>query len=750
VSGQQAAAQPSTPAPYPGLLRKLMAVVRPEFRNDRLAFDPADPVFGGALCHVPGCGRTSRVRNLCRWHYLQWSEEKPNVDEFIATARTQWRRYTPPASCQVPGCRYGRRARRVCSRHYHRWKQEGRPELETWLTTATSAEAQNPPPTCRIAYCDLWVHASTPFCHTHAGAWRRHGKPNVEQFTSRYDDETTLNREHIDLRGLGPHLRLELQYVFQCRRDNAQAKVNPGEAQRLINFIAASGVSSLLDRPEQIWRQYLPPADRKSSTAQLLYARRQIEDLAFGRGWDVEYPRDVWRLRNLAINAPIAHLRFGHIAQPWLKELAKRWARWRLTKGLSAGVAARGTRVLARFSAFLASPTANVTSIADVDRSLLERYLADLHAEFGDRKLRGEHIEHLNGFLTVLRQHRWVDNLPASARFFSEDYPKRGERLPRALAEHVMAQVERPDNLDRWDCPAQRLITLILIRCGLRVGDACRLPADCVVHDADGAPYLRYYNHKMKREALVPIDEELLREIAQQRQRVTQRWPQGTPVLFPRPTRNVAGAHPTNGDAYRLGLRRWLQRCDIRDEHARPVTLTPHQWRHTLGTLLINRNVPQHVVQKILDHDSAEMTAHYARLADTTVREHWERARKVNISGETVTYDPDGQLSEAVWAKQRLSRATQALPNGYCGLPLARSCPHANSCLTCPMFLTTADFLPQHRQQHRQTLQIISAAEARSQARMVEMNRQVADNLEKIIKALECDHGTERVSDDAS
>jgi hypothetical protein len=46
--------------------------------------------------------------------------------------------------------------------------------------------------------------------------------------------------------------------------------------------------------------------------------------------------------------------------------------------------------------------------------------------------------------------------------------------------------------------------------------------------------------------------------------------------------------------------------------------------------VLINRDVPQHVVQKILDHDSPAMTGHYARLSDKTVREHWEKARKVN------------------------------------------------------------------------------------------------------------------------
>ena len=145
------------------------------------------------------------------------------------------------------------------------------------------------------------------------------------------------------------------------------------------------------------------------------------------------------------------------------------------------------------------------------------------------------------------------------------------------------------------------------------------------------------------------------------------------------------------------------------------------------------------MVQKILDHDSPVMTAHYARLSDTTVRRHWEAARKVNALGETVTVDPEGPLAEAAWAKHRLGQATQALPNGYCGLPLVQTCPHANACLTCPLFITTGEFLPQHRAQRQQTLQIITAAQARGQTRMVAMNQQVADNLEKIITSLEDD-----------
>ena len=99
--------------------------------------------------------------------------------------------------------------------------------------------------------------------------------------------------------------------------------------------------------------------------------------------------------------------------------------------------------------------------------------------------------------------------------------------------------------------------------------------------------------------------------------------------------------------------------------------LTPHQWRHTLGTRLINRDVPQEVVRRILDHDSPQMTAHYARLHDTTVRRALGSRPQGRHHRPHSHLRPDGPLADAAWAKQRLARATQALPNGYCGLPAA-------------------------------------------------------------------------------
>ena len=125
------------------------------------------------------------------------------------------------------------------------------------------------------------------------------------------------------------------------------------------------------------------------------------------------------------------------------------------------------------------------------------------------------------------------------------------------------------------------------------------------------------------------------------------------------------------------------------------------------------------------------------RLHDTTVRRHWEAARKVDITGEVVALDPAGPLAEAAWAKQRLGRATQALPNGFCGLPVQKTCPHANACLTCPVFVTTPDFLTEHLDHLRSTKRLIAQAETAGQTRVVEMNRHVAANLESIIGAIQ-------------
>ena len=292
-----------------------------------------------------------------------------------------------------------------------------------------------------------------------------------------------------------------------------------------------------------------------------------------------------------------------------------------------------------RFSEFLT--LVGVDRLAEIDRPMLERYLAWVNTLPGGRGAKKSRISGIALLLQTIRHHGWDDTLPATAVLLPGDCPPpTREVITRKLAEHVMAQVESAANLDRWEDPACALDHCDPRPVRAAISSARTLAFDCLLHDAQGAPYLRYVNTKMRREAAVPIDEELETEIRSQQRRVLQRWPDGSPHLFPRPHANPVGAAPLGDSTYRRRLGRWLRSCQVHDEHGRPVHLTPHQWRHTFACRLINRDVPQEVVRVLLDHESSCMTAHYAKITDQTVRRRWEAATKVNINGERVTLGP--------------------------------------------------------------------------------------------------------------
>ena len=53
--------------------------------------------------------------------------------------------------------------------------------------------------------------------------------------------------------------------------------------------------------------------------------------------------------------------------------------------------------------------------------------------------------------------------------------------------------------------------------------------------------------------------------------------------------------------------------------------------------------------------------------------------------------------------------------------------------LTCPVFLTGPEFLPELREQRRRTLTLIDVSQNNGQARLAEMNAQVLASLDRMI-----------------
>ncbi|WP_204011791.1 tyrosine-type recombinase/integrase [Virgisporangium aurantiacum] len=709
----------------------LAARLRPRFAQPIILVDPDDPVIGGPACLVPVCTRLAVIFGKCSAHHQRWIDDgRPDdIETWAAAAPANRRWLQQPAKCTIDGCRRSRREHRLCHSHAHRWHQQNRPDLAAWI----AAGGGPPLPAragCRFPDCGLEAEGEAGLCVHHRNRWVRADRPPMQSWLLGC---ATFGQDRFDLRPLPTPMRHEIAYAIQCRVDERRTITRPHSIRRLLRAMPGAGVTSLLDRSPEAWTAFLGFSTERGHIERrfLLDAIGYLRDVVEGVGWEAEFPRDVWLLRRIGFPGRDAQLRFTGIAPVWLRELTKRWARWRLSTGIAVATVAADVRAITLFAASFPALRRGPEAFT---RQMVEVHLAHLVDRFPNAKSRTGQLTSLAGLLRAARQHRWQPRLSPDVDVFAEDYPRLPAAAPRALPETVMAQLERPDNLARFADPHGRLLARILMNTGLRVGDGAKLRLDCIVRDGQGAPYLRYTNHKMRREAFVPIDTAMAEAITAQQQAMIDEYDDPA-VLLPRRTRNPEGKVAFSTATFRGQLREWLRVCDIRDEHARPVRVTPHQWRHTFGTRLINNEVPQETVRRLLDHTSHAMTAHYARLSDATIRQQWEQARKVNIAGEQLPADT-GPLAEAIWMKNNLARAKMALPNGYCTLPLQQKCEFANACLTCPVFVTTADFLPQHRGQLEQTQALIARADSNGQHRLAEMNRTVEKNLLAIIDGL--------------
>ena len=392
------------------------------------------------------------------------------------------------------------------------------------------------------------------------------------------------------------------------------------------------GATTLLEHDRASWtvifRNYLnDPNQFKNAAAFLSFAVEQLTDLIEGSGWEREYPRDVWQLRRLGYIPAAAsrQLNFTDIQQRWLVDCAKRWLHWRLTvEEKSINTVSADLLALRRLSAFLTATGQARYSIRQLTRPVLEQHIAWLHQQpqLGGSATIRDSISALAVFLRALQDHEdWAPDLPRNAVIFASDYPRTIPLRARGLNAHIMTQVRA--HLPRWPQPDGRFLTELMLATGLRVGDACALGYDPIVRDRDDNPYVRYWNHKMRREAYVPISAATLDKVREQQARVREQYPAETaeylsqpaprilPVdglrLLPANMLNPHGLLRFRRSTYNLQLQAWVAKCGITDEAGRPAHITAHQWRHTFATTLVNRGVRLEVVKQLLDHASLEM-----------------------------------------------------------------------------------------------------------------------------------------------
>jgi len=601
--------------------------------------------------------------------------------------------------CEVKGCGRVRHsdARPLCSLHLRRRRRDGEAvDLATWVRSVDPSPATRPtdPPHLRAASRGVFV-----------------------------------------LQPMAGRLRSEIAFGLQARGTAAApGRVRAHVVNDLVQRLVAHNVSTVLT------------VDAAGLVADIGVTQSVSCAVAFVRGTQIALRGALGVPGRIALGlrggGSAYFADFSAFQLSWFGELARRWTEYRLaSERASPQWAGTQLAALARFAEFLSDN--RVAQPEDITRALLVDYLAFVSkARQSDGTpfsavTRSKWLGTVNTFLDDARHLGLEPRLPINARFWPGELPRRPPPQPRFLSEYVMQQVESPEALAMVKRDDLRVAIQILMTTGVRLIHVMTLGRACLeeLPRPEGPPAwaLLYLDTKTRKAMRVPLRDDVAAAVRRQQERVDRDFGPDCRVLFPR-TRAGCVAHVAPQTLHRA-LADWCQQLLLTDENGQPVRITAHQFRHTCGTRWINHGVSQHVIKNLLGHRTDAMVGVYARLHDSTVRSEWEAFQRVDIQGERVA-PPDGDAAEVEWMLESLSRATQALPNGYCALPIQQSCPHANACLTCDSFTTGPEFLPILEQQRDNHDRMLADAEARGQRRMAEINRRPFVSLTSIIDGL--------------
>jgi integrase/recombinase XerD len=187
-----------------------------------------------------------------------------------------------------------------------------------------------------------------------------------------------------------------------------------------------------------------------------------------------------------------------------------------------------------------------------------------------------------------------------------------GRTLPRALGHKTVERFFRILYSRPTPTPAARLRKLrdiavveLLFGAGLRVGEVAQLSAERIDLESDS---IRVHG-KGSRERLVPIVSGELKSALSDYAQTRGSVPSDVRCFFV----NQSGRNRLSEDAIRRALHRLAGAAGV-------GRVTPHMFRHTFATLLLDRGVDLRVIQRLLGHSSIVTTTIYAQVSERSQR----------------------------------------------------------------------------------------------------------------------------------
>ena len=354
------------------------------------------------------------------------------------------------------------------------------------------------------------------------------------------------------------------------------------------------------------------------------------------------------------------------------------------------------------FAEFLTAYHRDVADLASLQRSHIEEFLTwNRTRPWRGRKARPRPIGPAVAQSTVLSVRNMLEDIaawgwadaPTRRLVFAADIPKLDMSLPRALAPNIdTALMMAIANLD--DAFARTGLQ-VLRGTGLRVGELLDLELNAVIDYGPSGTWLRVPLGKLATERSVPLDGPTLAVLDQWATRRGAHRPiphprtgRATDFLFTEHGRRLGATRLRNGLLAAVAV------ADLRAPGGQPMTITPHQLRHTYATTLANAGMSLQALMALLGHVTPEMTIRYATLASPTLRNAYDQA--MGTMRRQLTLTPVGRPivpDKVAWLASEMLKTRVA--HGYCSRHESQgACTYANICETCDNYTTAAEFAP--------------------------------------------------------
>ena len=390
-------------------------------------------------------------------------------------------------------------------------------------------------------------------------------------------------------------------------------------------------------------------------------------DLAINKQIDQDelLEKDVWLASDVGLKPDNAHsiyyLNFSKITTPWLQIATKRFVRLQAaTRSFST---CRGyIRSLKHLDEYLKSLHELVLP-NKINRHFIIGFIQYLVTRKLSPMTRGITLLNIRTFHQIVLQEEWL-NFPDKQLIFNSDLPKDATVTPKYISQEVLNQLKKHiHQLSPW----MQNFVIVLMETGRRVSEVSSLTFNCLEQDSENDWLMRVHEKKLKRVRLIPISDNCVKAIKAQ-QNYLRSNEYISPLLFPSQNKSKS---PTISACYvNRALKKLAEKNNIVDCNGVVWKFCSHQFRHTVGTQMINSGVPQVMVQHYLGHESPEMTARYAHIHNETMKAAFSgyQGKLIDIQGQVKLAD---EHIDARWLKKNIT--SQALPNGLCSLPLTQN-----------------------------------------------------------------------------